>query len=331
MSAERSAMGWTVPSVDGLCLHIASTKEDASALAYSASGESIHLTQGLRSNGVVSAAQRVIAQRGLRHLSLIESIDFRGLAGRVRPLLYGALLLRWRNRLEGVLAIGADTSAWLSRVAPAGLNVRPFAYFLAENSQPRYTSDGGLFRVLFVGALIPLKRVGLLLEVLGRLAEYPFAVDIVGDGPQRHELEEVAGRCLGGRVRFHGTQSIDGIASWMQRADCLVLPSAHDGWGAVISEALQAGTPVICSSACGAKALVSASGKGGVFDKDDTAEFLDMMRIQLDIGRVSIMDRQELSRWARCAGAQAGAKYLEELLVGAMVTPVLPPWEKGSL
>jgi hypothetical protein len=57
----------------------------------------------------------------------------------------------------------------------------------------------------------------------------------------------------------------------MAQADCLVLPSIHDGWGAVASESLMVGTPVVCSDACGVAGVVQASGVGGVFpvkDKD---------------------------------------------------------------
>ena len=59
------------------------------------------------------------------------------------------------------------------------------------------------------------------------------------------------------------------IPHLMSSADCLILPSRHDGWGAVVSEALMVGTPVICSDACGSAGVVHASGVGGVFRSGD--------------------------------------------------------------
>lgn len=56
---------------------------------------------------------------------------------------------------------------------------------------------------------------------------------------------------------------MDAARACMARADVLVLPSWHDGWGAVVSEALMAGTPAIASDACGSAGVVRASGVGG--------------------------------------------------------------------
>ena len=58
-------------------------------------------------------------------------------------------------------------------------------------------------------------------------------------------------------------------------SDCLVLPSRYDGWGAVISEALMVGTPVICSDNCGAANVVTASNVGSVFSTNDFDHWLD--------------------------------------------------------
>jgi hypothetical protein len=39
---------------------------------------------------------------------------------------------------------------------------------------------------------------------------------------------------LPGRVSFRGLLPISNIPGHMAAADCLVLPSSHDGWGAVV-------------------------------------------------------------------------------------------------
>ena len=46
------------------------------------------------------------------------------------------------------------------------------------------------------------------------------------------------------------------IGNTIYQADNLVLPSSHDGWGAVTTEALMVGTPVICSDTCGSSLIV---------------------------------------------------------------------------
>ena len=55
------------------------------------------------------------------------------------------------------------------------------------------------------------------------------------------------------------------ISEIINQVDCLSASSYHDGWGAVVSEALLIGIPVICSDTCGSSVIVKASGFGGIF------------------------------------------------------------------
>jgi glycosyltransferase involved in cell wall biosynthesis len=157
----------------------------------------------------------------------METVDQRGVAGLLKPALYFWHLHRWRRGLDGILAIGAGTPTWLRRLAPKGLRVFPFAYFLPKYPPPPPPTSGTHFRFLFVGSLIPLKRVDLLLQTLGSLSEYEFEVEVVGDGPMLAELEAMAQRIMPGRVSFRGVLPISNINSHMAMADCLVLPSTH--------------------------------------------------------------------------------------------------------
>lgn len=329
IAAERAALGWQPPDLQGATLRIAASAEEAVALVGGAPGGTVHLTQGLRSNGNVAPAQAAIKARRQRHYVIMETVDPRGLAGLLKPALYAWHLHRWRSGLDGILAIGADTSAWLRRLGPAHLQVFPFAYFLPEHSYPAPPTARSRFRFLFVGSLVPRKRLALLLESLSGFAEYDFVLEVVGDGPLRSDLEGLATRLLPGRVTFHGVLPITEIPVHMAKADCLVLPSSHDGWGAVASEALMAGTPVICSAACGARGVVQAGGVGGVFETADAADLRRLLEATLAKGRIASDDRLALRTWARCLGADAGAEYVEALLAANATSGHVPtpPWE----
>ena len=100
----------------------------------------------------------------------------------------------------------------------------------------------------------------------------------------------------------------------INQVDCLVLPSLHDGWGAVTSESLMVGTPVICSDACGSSIVVKASKVGGIFLSNNQKILADILHIQYKTGKICIRERQKIARWARCLGAKSGAKYLEQIL-----------------
>ena len=104
------------------------------------------------------------------------------------------------------------------------------------------------------------------------------------------------------------------IPTEMARADCVVLPSRGDGWGAVVSEALMTGTPAICSDRCGAAGAVRASGHGGVFPSGDAAALAAALAETIRRGRQRPSQRAALAAWARCLGADSGAGYLEAIL-----------------
>jgi glycosyltransferase involved in cell wall biosynthesis len=118
----------------------------------------------------------------------------------------------------------------------------------------------------------------------------------------------------------------------MAAADCLVLPSRHDGWGAVVSEALMAGTPAICSYACGAAGAVRSSGVGGVFATGDVAALTQLLARVIAEGARSPEQRSQLVAWAHCLGTEAGASYLNAILAAAEGAGVVPtaPWQPGS-
>lgn len=327
LAPDRIALGWDLPNLGGASLRFSSSAKEARLLAKEAPEQAIHITQGLRSNGTIRFAQAVIKARGLRHFVVMETVNEKKWRY-PKWLLYFILLARWARALDGILAIGAETPAWLRRLGPKELKVFPFAYFLSEPSDLGAAVGGLRFRFIFVGSLIPLKRVDFFLKSLALLKGFDFEVQVIGDGPQRPVLESLAQQLLPDRVSFLGVRPSLEIPRYMEKADCLVLPSSHDGWGAVISEALMVGTTVICSEECGARGVVEASKKGGVFRNSDEAEFRKLLETALVCGKVGKDQRSTLRSWARCLGAEAGASYLEALLsAGAnSMSCIKPPW-----
>lgn len=77
-----------------------------------------------------------------------------------------------------------------------------------------------------------------------------FELHIVGDGPDRAMLEELAGYLLNSKIFFHGRVDDPTLTSMMQNADFFVLNSRCETFSIVCAEALSAGIPVI-STVCG--------------------------------------------------------------------------------
>lgn len=334
MTPERAAQGWIAPDLPGVVLKFGRDAEAMIKLAKSAPVDSIHICQGIRGNGSIAFAQVVLKKHGLRQWVVMETIDDVGFSGLIKRLEYRRLFIFWRRHLRGVLAIGKTTRKWLIERGVPTDRVFPFAYFLkifdlniCQNLETHHT-----FKFIFVGQLIERKRLDWLLLALNKIKTLEFELIIVGSGPLESKLKGMAEQLLPGRVRWAGRLSLGQVPKEMRKADCLVLPSRHDGWGAVISEAMMVGTPVVCSSACGAAGVVQASCKGGVFINGDRNDLVEKLENVLAAGVVQSSERFSLAAWASCLSARVGAQYLFDILnydAGVGKAPI-PPWHTRS-
>ncbi|HEX6860402.1 MAG TPA: glycosyltransferase family 4 protein [Caulobacteraceae bacterium] len=119
--------------------------------------------------------------------------------------------------------------------------------------------------ILFVGRMIDAKRPLDLLQAFQRLggAGADAVVVFVGDGPLTGELKDAAAGDQ--RVIFTGWLSSPAqVAALMAVSTVMVLPSQHETWGAVVNEAMAAGTPVIASDRVGSAVELIESGVNGV-------------------------------------------------------------------
>lgn len=336
MSADRSAMGWTAPDLSPARVVFAPTGQEMVRLLEGFPPGTVHLCQGLRSNGSVRQVQRVIASRGLAHWALMETIEDTGLRGAVKRVVYARVLRRSKRTGTGILAIGDKMPNWLVRLGADDARVAPFAYFLAEqhSSQPVAEVADRPLRFAFVGQLIARKRVQDILAALARLGtEQTFEFWVVGDGEEAPKLRSLADRLLPGRVRWLGTMPSSAVPDVLAQVDLLVLPSRHDGWGAVVSEALMLGTPAICSDRCGSAVAIRASGVGGVFPMGNVEGLALFLETALTRGPVTSSERRHLADWARCLGADRGAEYLENILIADAQSQPLPlaPWSDAAV
>jgi glycosyltransferase involved in cell wall biosynthesis len=328
MSPDRAAQGWQVPGLGAARLQHAPSADAAAKLVGEAPENSIHICQGLRGNGGVGDAQRSLAARGLRQWVVMETVDDDEWRGALKRLAYRRLILLWRDRLQGILATGHATPGWLTARGMPAARVFPFAYFLPCEFPVLEFCRHARFRFLFAGHLVERKRLGLLIDALARLDSSTIELVVIGSGPLERDLRARAKAHLGPSVTWLGLRPQSEMPIHMAGADCLVLPSRHDGWGAVVSEALMVGTPAICSDRCGAADVVKESGYGGVFSNGDINALTLMLRKAIGRGRQTPEERRSLALWARCLGSEAGARYLAAILqhVDAGGEKPIPPW-----
>lgn len=136
--------------------------------------------------------------------------------------------------------------------------------------------------LLFVGRLVALKRVDRLIQAFSSM-EGDEALVIIGDGPERTQLERLAA-ASGKEIRFMGRLEGDELYAWYNVGQVLVLPSTQEAFGAVVNEALLAGTRVVVSDRAGASCLVTPD-NGAVVAVDNEKTFRDALDRQLVVTR----------------------------------------------
>ncbi|MHB1045289.1 MAG: glycosyltransferase family 4 protein [Thermoanaerobaculia bacterium] len=156
------------------------------------------------------------------------------------------LALRTPGRL---VAISEHTKKKMvaAGVAPERIDVVPCGVDVAQIRAAAAAKDGA--EMLFVGRLIGHKRADLAIDALTRLgpAFSYLRLDIVGDGPERTDLERrVQALGLQSRVRFLGElpEQLE-VYARMKAASLLVAPSSREGFGIVAVEAWACGLPVV--------------------------------------------------------------------------------------
>jgi glycosyltransferase involved in cell wall biosynthesis len=119
--------------------------------------------------------------------------------------------------------------------------------------------------LLFSGQMIHRKGVDTLLQAfaLASKTRPELRLLLAGDGPERARYEQLVEPGLRDRVEFLGFVPWEQLPGVYARADCLVVPSRHDGWALVVNEAFAAGLPVIATREVGAALDLVEDGRNG--------------------------------------------------------------------
>ena len=182
----------------------------------------------------------------LRCLFRAPTIDFEKKAG-------GRVWLR--NRGDNKRYCLDKMRMWGYFVAPATTVLIPAQE--ADETQAR------ALRVLWVGRLLRLKRVDTLFKaVYAAQTRYPITLTIVGQGPEQARLAKLDRRLakkygVASPITVHAAVPVAEVRAFMRSHELYVLPSnAYEGWGAVVSEALEEGMEVLGTYEAGSSATV---------------------------------------------------------------------------
>jgi glycosyltransferase involved in cell wall biosynthesis len=214
-----------------------------------------------------SAARRL----GLKVFYTIHSID--------PTMTSRGLRAEWRRRefanavkVSGcrLLAVSSSAARHMEKGlgwVPHSIPVQPNPIDLGRwnpSESPQYS------KVVMVGTLYPLKRVHIGIQAVKILSStFPdLNLGIIGDGPERGHLEELARSLdLEGHISFLGVRQ--DVAEILPTAGVLWLLSEREGMPMAVLEAMASGVPVVATQVPGINELIQEGRNGLLVPLDD--------------------------------------------------------------
>ena len=186
------------------------------------------------------------------------------------------------------------TPAWQQTVLPgAGVNLESYSYQEYPNNDK--------VRFLYLGRIMKEKGMDELFWAVQELRKEcagQFVLDLVGFFEDEYK-EQVEKLTRDGVAVFHGFQ--ENPRPYYGKADCVVLPSYHEGMSNVLLEAAATGRPLITSDIPGCREAVKQGISGLLCPVKDRNALLHTME---DFLKLSKEEREVMGR--------AGRKYMEE-------------------
>ena len=168
------------------------------------------------------------------------------------------------NSVADYVRTSSHVPAQRLRIIPNGVDYERFA-----TAQPLDPTTLGLDpnkrTILFVGRLDPVKCVrDLLIAAVEINRTQNVQLLIVGDGPQRQPLEQLA-QHLGISADTHFLGPRRDVERILKTADLFILPSRHEGLPGALLEAMAAGLPVAASRTSGIVDVITPNQSGLLF------------------------------------------------------------------
>ncbi|WP_427310837.1 glycosyltransferase family 4 protein [Cupriavidus sp. H39] len=160
-----------------------------------------------------------------------------------------------------------------------------------------------LRRIVMVARFAAPKRQDAAIRAFARAGLESCVLTLVGDGPQRHAMQQLAQQLAPGRVEFPG--NVTQVPALLASAQAFVLASDHEGFPLSVLEAMRAGLPVVASDLPGIREQLDGNRYGLLVNHDDEHAFSEALRrLAGDSALRAALGHGARQRWEQCYGLE---------------------------
>lgn len=239
---------------------------------------------------------------------------------RVNPRSWLRAYLRWfLADVDQCWGISSRAKAIYGRLTKPSVPALQVSYVSPPTSAAsrRVGQRPSWLELLFVGQLIERKRPSLAVECQIGLARQGVdsRLTLIGDGPLRPQLEEVA-RERTANITLLGGVDRQEVLRRMSGADLLLAPSTDDGWGLMVMESLAQGTPVVGTEYVDAlfDAVSIDPTVGSIAEPDPQSLGTAVLRLVQEGRCDDEKQRRACQRVAQCFGVEATVERILEAM-----------------
>lgn len=162
-------------------------------------------------------------------------------------------------------------------------------------SRANQNRTGRTLRFVATGALIKRKGYDVLLDSFAQLPRNSAELRIIGEGPERPNLErQIFELGLNDSVKLLGQKTRAEISNIYSEADCFVLATRRETFGVVYIEAMLAGLPVIATRCGGPEDFVNDD-NGVLVSPESVRELTDALKMMIEKSR--LYNAKNLNTW----------------------------------
>ncbi|WP_320823941.1 glycosyltransferase [Reinekea sp.] len=237
----------------------------------------VHHPYFLGTKGLNLASRRKIPVVFTYHTRMERYVHYLPLPGeQLKTLMVHFLIRRFANRCQAVITPSISTEEYLRNLGvsaiietiPTGINLTAYEGHSAAGVAALrvYYAQPDERLLISVSRLAKEKNLDFLIDGIHKVKQHsgvPFKLLLVGDGPERHHLEQkVIAAGLQQQVVFAGSMAPAEVVEAYLAADIFVFASTSETQGMVLLEAMAGGCPVVAVRASGVHDLIEQGYNG---------------------------------------------------------------------